>query len=124
MLNKLSDLAIRSFVRKTREGKASFRKLSDGGGLYLIVTPAGTPLWRVKYRFDGKERLYSAGAYPAVSLEEARAEREKVKTLLREGRDPVQAARVERASAMASSGETFVSIATTWLAKQKPQWSD
>jgi hypothetical protein len=123
VINKLTDLAIRSFIRARRTGQASKKKLSDGGGLYLVVTPAGTAVWRVKYRFGGNERLFAAGTYPATTLESARAEREKVKTLLREGRDPVQDRRLERANAIASSGETFKSVAALWLAKQKAQWS-
>jgi integrase len=123
MINKLTDLAIRSFIGKSTGGKATTTKLSDGGGLYLMVTPAGTAVWRVKYRFTGKERLFSAGTYPAVTLEAARAQREKVKALLRDGRDPVQTRRVERADAIAASGAIFESVVADWLAKQKTEWS-
>lgn len=87
------------------------------------MTPAGTPIWRVKYRLGGKERVFAIGSYPAVSLEAARAEREKLKALLREGRDPVQARRLQRSTAIAASGETFEHVAVQWLAKQKAQWS-
>jgi hypothetical protein len=122
-INKLTDLAIRSFVRKSQAGETTSRKLADGGGLYLVITSAGTPTWRIKYRFDSKERTYSAGKYPATSLEAARAQREKVKALLREGRDPVQFRRLEHANAVAASGETFSSVAKQWLATKKTQWS-
>src|SRR3954465_7129293 len=74
VLNKLTDLAIRSFIRNSKTGTAPTRKLSDGGGLYLFVTSAGTPVWRVKYRFNAKERVFAAGAYPSTTLEAARAE--------------------------------------------------
>lgn len=70
--NKLTDLAIRSFIRRSHERTAPYAKLSDGGGLYLTLTPAGTPVWRVKYRLDGKERLFAIGIYPAISLDVAR----------------------------------------------------
>jgi len=66
-INKLTDLRIRSFVRQSREGTATTRKLADGGGLYLLVTPAGTAVWRVKYRFGGKERVFAAGSYPTTT---------------------------------------------------------
>jgi integrase len=122
-LNKLTDLTIRAFVRDAKAGKNATTKLADGGGLYLTITPAGTPVWRVKYRFNGKERVFSAGAYPALTLEAARAQREKVKSLLREGRDPVQSRRVDRENAMADSGATFNSVAADWLTKQQAQWS-
>lgn len=48
------------------------QKISDGGGLYLLVTPSGTKLWRLAYQFVGKQKTLSLGAYPTVSLSEAR----------------------------------------------------
>ncbi len=54
---KLTDKAVKAFVGKAGRGK----KLADGGGLYLFITPAGSATWRVKYRIEGKEKLYSVG---------------------------------------------------------------
>src|SRR5258708_14399037 len=54
---------------------SSARKLSDAKGLYLLVQPTGAKLWRLKYRHAEKERTYAIGAYPELSLAEARAER-------------------------------------------------
>ena len=51
-------------------------KLSDGGGLFLLVQPNGRKLWRMKYRLDGKEKLLSFGAYPALGISAAREKRE------------------------------------------------
>jgi integrase len=98
--------------------------LSDGGGLYITLTPAGTPVWRIKYRHGGKERLYSPGIFPSVSLEGARAARETVKAHLREGRDPLQARDVERAEAVVAGDNTFASVAADWLAARRKDWSD
>jgi hypothetical protein len=56
---KLTDRAIKAFVAKVERGK----KLADGGGLHLFITPAGGATWRIKYRIDGKEKIYSIGAY-------------------------------------------------------------
>src|SRR5688572_26939252 len=120
--NKLTDLAIRSFIRKRRDGVAQNAKVSDGGGLYLTLTPAGTPVWRVKYRLGGRERLYAIGIYPAITLDEARAEREKIKAHIRQGHDPVAERRLARTTAAASTDKTFESVAADWLAKQR--WSD
>jgi hypothetical protein len=64
----LTDMAIRNF----RPGPKA-AKLADGGGLFLLVTPAGGKLWRFKYRMDGHERLLALGSYPQVGLGEARA---------------------------------------------------
>ena len=63
-------------------------KLSDGGGLHLLVQPSGSKLWRMKYRFDGKEKLLSFGKYPVVTLAIARKKRSEAKALLDAGTDP------------------------------------
>ena len=121
-LNKLTDVKIRSFISKAKAGNAPVTKLADGGGMYLSVTPAGTPVWRLKYRLAGKERLYAIGIYPIVTLDAARAERDSIKARLREGHDPVKVRQLDRAAAAASSGQTFESVAADWLSKQS--WSD
>jgi Arm domain-containing DNA-binding protein len=68
-------------IRNTKPADKPF-KLSDGGGLFLLVQPNGSMLWRLKYRFVGKERALSFGAYPTVSLADARAKRDEAKKLL------------------------------------------
>jgi len=79
----LSDLK----CRNARPG-LKLRKLSDGGGLQLWVQPTGSRLWRLAYRFGGKQKLLALGSYPTVSLAEARQAREDVKRLLTAGVDP------------------------------------
>lgn len=123
-INKLTDAKIRAFIAKSKAGGAPLKKLSDGGALYLTLTPAGTPVWRIKYRFGGKERLFAVGTYPAVGLEVARSEREALKGLLKEGRDPVQARRLNQADGAAAAGNTFETVAADWLSKQRKGWSD
>ena len=93
--NKLSDRGVRAFISSRSAGGTGTKKLSDGGGLYLTLTPSGTPVWRIKYRLGGSERLYSAGVFPEVSLEAARGQREVVKAQLREGNDPLKARQVK-----------------------------
>src|SRR5260370_9879324 len=63
-------------------------KLSDGGGLFLLVQPNATKLWRLAYRFDGKQKLLALGQYPVISLADARIKREAAKKLLSDGVDP------------------------------------
>lgn len=121
--NKLSDRGIRAFVAGRRAGKAGTKKLSDGGGLYLTLTPAGTPVWRIKYRLGGDERLYSAGVYPEVTLEAARGQREVVKAQLREGNDPLKARLVSRVAATSASDDTFSAAVEEWLSKRRKEWS-
>ncbi len=70
----------------------------DGGGLYLCVEQSGGKLWRMKYRFGGKEKLLSFGKYPDVSLNDARELREEARKLLAEGIDPAEVKRNKRRS--------------------------
>lgn len=104
----LSDLK----CRNARPGE-KLRKLSDGGGLQLWVQPTGSRLWRLAYRFDGKQKLLALGTYPIVSLADARKEREEAKRLLFEGVDPSQR-RKEEAQQL---GDTFQVVAEEYIAK-------
>ena len=117
--NKLSDKAVKAFVTAAEPGK----KLADGGGLYLFIPAAGNPNWRIKYRIEGKEKVFSVGTYPLVSLSEARITLAEVKAMIREGKDPVDARRVKRAAAAASAENTFQSVTQEWLAMKRGEWS-
>lgn len=116
---KLTDKAVKAFVAKGERGK----KLADGGGLHLFITPAGGITWRIKYRIEGKEKLYSIGPYPQISLAAARVELGEVKARLLENNDPVTARRVNRASNAASADNTFQLVAEEWLAMKQKEWS-
>ena len=74
-------------------------KLSDFAGLYLLVTPSGTKLWRLKYRLDPVEKCISLGRYPGVPLTIARRGRDHVRAQLEAGIDPMEARRVKRRAA-------------------------
>ena len=116
---KLSDTAVKAFVAKAVAGK----KLADGGGLYLFIPPAGRANWRIKYRIEGKEKIYSVGPYPLVGLAAARVELAEVKALLLENKDPVTERRVNRAATAAGSDNTFKAVAQDWLAMKQKEWS-
>lgn len=116
---KLTDKAVKAFVAKAESGK----KLADGGGLHLFVTPAGGTTWRIKYRLDGKEKIYSIGPYPLITLAAARVELIDVKGLLLEGKDPVSNRRVNRAAHAATTDNTFQVVAEEWLTMKKKEWS-
>lgn len=116
---RLTDKACKAFVSQEARGK----KLPDGGGLHLFITPAGGATWRIKYRIDGKEKIYSIGAYPAISLAAARVELTEVKALLRENKDPVTQRRINRAETSASSDDTFSAVAGVWLSMKQKEWS-
>ena len=88
----------------------------DGGGLFLRKLESGATTWQLKYRYGGVERTFSAGQ---VDLAKARKDRYRIKAVLKEGRDPVQARRLDRAQLIASSGETFADLVDTWLKMQR-----
>lgn len=121
-INKLTDRGIKAFIGKSKADKAFGAKLFDGGGLFLTVTPAGSAVWRIKYRL-GKEKLYTIGAYPEIGLEAARIERGTVREDVKAGRDPVRKRQVRRAEASAAAEDTFGALADDWLEKQRASWS-
>ena len=75
------------FIRSLKPLEKPYKHF-DGGGLHIHVTPNGSKLWRMSYRFDGKGKLLSFGEYPTVSLKDAREKREEAKKLLAQGIDP------------------------------------
>ncbi|AKI02646.1 Integrase [Hoeflea sp. IMCC20628] len=95
------------------------RKISDGGGLHLYISPSGGKLWRLSYRYDGKQKLLSFGSYPAVGLTDARAKREAAKKLLASDVDPAHWQKLERQSKAASNANTFEGLANEFLAKNE-----
>jgi len=90
------------------------RKLSDGGGLQLWVQPSGARLWRLAYRFAGKQKLLALGRYPFVSLADARQARDNAKRLLASRRDP---AAERKESKAALQGTTFRAVAEEYVAR-------
>lgn len=97
--------------------------LFDGGGLFLLVTPTGGKLWRFKYRFQGKEKLISFGAYPIVTLSDARQRREDAKRLLANGVDPGEVKKAQKAATVAEAENCFEVVAREWHGKFSNSWS-
>ena len=93
------------------------KKITDCGGLHLLVTPQGSKLWRLSYRFDGKQKTLSFGAFPTVSLAEARQKRDEAKKLLANGTDPGEHSKLERAARQFARATTFNAVADEFLAK-------
>jgi integrase len=106
----LTDLTI-----KHAQKAAKTQKLWDGGGLYIEITPAGSKLWRMKYRYDGKEKRLSFGQYPYVGLSAARAKREAAREHLANGRDPGEVKKAEKAERLAKAASTFEAVAREWF---------
>ena len=102
---------------RVRNAKPAERpiKLSDSGGLHLLIQPHGSKLWRLAYRFGGKQKTLAIGVYPTVTLKHAREKRDEAKRLLADGIDPSTHRRLEKLTA--ASGNTFQAVAEEVLAK-------
>ncbi len=98
-------------------------KLADGAGLYLEVTPTGARYWRMKYRFNGKEKRMAFGVYPAVTLAAARALRDDAKKKLAGGIDPSAAKKDEKLIRDVQVNNTFQSVALEWHSSKLSRWS-
>ncbi len=98
-------------------------KLFDGGGLYLEVTPRGSKLWRMKYRFMNKAKKLSIGEYPIITLAEARTQRDQAKRLLANGLDPSATKKETKIARSQDGANTFEVIAREWHALKSPEWS-
>ena len=109
-------------VRNAKPGAKPI-KLFDERGLFLIVTPSGGKWWRLKYRFDNKEKLLSLGVYPDVSLKAARKRRDELRTLLANGIDPGVHRKVMEAAHTDRAANSFEIIAREWFAKHSPNWA-
>lgn len=107
----LNDRQIKN-AKPAETGKKT--KLFDGGRLYLEVTPAGGKVFRLKYRIDGKEKTFTIGKYPTISLVEARQAAENARRLLVSGQDPSEAKQQEKRERQAAALNTFESIARRW----------
>lgn len=115
----LTDMAIRNF----RPGPKA-TKLADGGGLFLLVTPAGGKLWRFKYRMDGHERLLALGSYPQVGLGEARVRHAQARELVARGVDPSREKQRVTISKKVDSEGTFRSLSEEYCKKRKNNGGD
>lgn len=108
-------------VRNAKPGPKPYKK-ADSGGLYLYVTPSGSKLWRMKFIKDGKEKLLSFGAYPGVTLSQARAKRDEARKELRDGHDPVVRKSVKKAAIATDEANTFQAMAKEWAEANKARW--
>jgi integrase len=101
-------------VRTAKHGERPV-KLSDSGGLYLLVQPHGSKLWRLAYRFGGKQKTLAIGSYPTITLKQAREKRDEAKRQLAANIDPSIQRRLEKLTAQ--TGNTFRAVAEEMLLK-------
>jgi integrase len=112
----LTDAAIRNAKPKDRP-----YKIADAQGLYLLVNPKGSKLWRVKYRLHGTERKLALGAYPEITLSEARSARDTARRQLAHAVDPSAAKRQARIEASMRASNSFASVAEELIAKREKE---
>ena len=109
-------------IRNAKAGEKA-RKMFDGRGLYLEVAPSGGKWWRLKYRFDNKEKRLSLGTYPDVPLKAARERCDEARRLLANGVDPSEYRKAEKTARAERSKNSFEAIAREWYSKFVPTWS-
>lgn len=118
-IGKLTALA----VKNAKPGEKPL-KLTDGGGMFLLVDPKGGKYWRLAYRFVGKQKTLALGTYPEVTLEAARKARDKARLQLKDGLDPGMMRKVDKLTARHKSENSFEAVAREWHGKFKPTWTD
>jgi integrase len=104
-------------IKNTKQADKPF-KLYDEGGLFLLVTPTttkGGKRWRLKYRFDGKEKLLAIGTYPEVTLKEARIRRDEARKLLANHQDPSEVKKAQVVAKQFDAESTFEAVAMEWF---------
>jgi integrase len=106
---------------KAEKPAAKPRKISDSGGLHLLVNPNGNKLWRYSYRFGGKQKTMAMGQYPITGLKEAREKRDEAKRVLTQGLDP--SLERKHAKLVAHSDNSFKTVAEELLAKYEKEGS-
>lgn len=112
-------MSLTDFTIKNAKPKAKAYKLGDGGGLYLQVNPSGTKLWRMKYRWDGREKKLAIGPYPLVSLADARTKRDQARLQLVDGKDPSREKMLANYQAIASGDDPFGKVAQEFIDKRR-----
>jgi len=103
---------------RTLKPKAAAYRIADSNGLVIEVRPSGSKAWRYRYRYAGKASMVTIDEYPSMSLQQARAERDKLRALLRGGANPAQVAKAERAAHADRANSTFGTIGLELLAKR------
>lgn len=110
-------------IRTLKPAAKSFKR-ADGHGLNLLVNPCGSKLWRLAYRFEGKQKMISGGAYPAVGLADARMWRDEAKSLLAKGIDPSEHRRKAKQEAVMAAANNFEAVAREWHESRRAKWSE
>lgn len=114
----LTDKALRAL-----KPKDALYRVADAGGLCVEVTPTGSKLWRYRYRYAGKAKMLSLGAWPDVGLAEARERRNEARKLLNQGSDPSAVRQSEKRRAQQAANNTFKAVALEWIEVKAHEWT-
>jgi hypothetical protein len=108
----LTDVKIRA-----AKPKPTAYKLADEKGLYLLIGPSGSKLWRLKFRLNGREKKLAIGAYPEMCLNAARAKREESRSMIAGGADPAVTKQSQKVAAKMGAATTFLGVAKEYIEK-------
>lgn len=111
-MTKLTDTKCRAAKPGAKD-----QKLSDGNGLYLLITKHGSKLWKWKYRYNGVEKKLSLGSYPEVSIKQARDAVAQQRALLATNSDPSTEKRMRQLQAEFATATTFKAVGEEYIAK-------
>jgi len=109
---------------RTAKPQAKPHKLTDSGGLFLLVNANGSKWWRLRYSFAGKEQMLSLGTYPDVSLKDARERRDEARKLIANGINPSLQRQQDKRRSAEASAYSFETVAREWYAKFAPGWAE
>ncbi|HHR7487744.1 TPA: tyrosine-type recombinase/integrase [Salmonella enterica subsp. enterica] len=109
-------------IDAAKPAEKSYR-LADSGGLFLFVPPSGKKVWRMRYRFEGKEKTLVIGPYPQISLTEARAKQSDAKMKLLAGVDPSEQKQAIKKKEKEEVADSFADIFREWHAHKSKVWS-
>jgi hypothetical protein len=108
-------MALTDVEIKRAKAKDKAYRMSDSGGMYLWVTPAGGKLWRWAYVYERKEKLMSFGRYPDISLATARERHRDARTLLASGVDRMAHRKAEKTAEQVANESSFANVAGKWM---------
>jgi len=109
-------------IRNAKALKTPY-KITDGEGLYLLVTPQGSKHWRLRYRLAGKENVFAIGSYSVIGLKEAREKKIAAKKLIANGIHPAANRKLEKIRKTHEHANSFEAVAKEWLTNQADSWT-
>jgi integrase len=116
-------MALTDTAVKNAKSDGKTVKMFDERGLYLELSPSGGKWWRLKYRFDNKEKRLSLGVYPDVRLKNARDRQDEARKLLANGIDPSENRKTQKAVHADRAANSFEVVAREWFAKYAKTWA-